>query len=271
MLDPWLSTPTTAKTQEDEWSGHVVEIARFVDGPADATGADQTVLMHGPSATERRLHLRLPAGAQVPLFRNEAVKIRTFSRLAGNGSVQRSVIVSARRPLGTGADFKPVVVVAAAEDLIPPDALPRLLTNIARTEQVAYREARKDQGECTLQITHYFVTAGVDAPALSLANHRRPTYPPGARIRRQDHDATYDLTIHDARRSSLAPCPSPDESALLWTAVWVEEDATKGAPKAVATAAESVVLPLAPTPTAPTGAPGHPAARKARKTAPPRP
>lgn len=260
VLDPWLSTPVSNTTLAEEWSGHVVELSRFVDGPADATGADQTVHLRDASTTERELHLRLPHGTAVPLFRNEAVKIRVFSRLGDDGAVQRSLIVSARRPLGKGADFRPVLVISRFDGLIPQEALPPVLTGVVRTEQVVYREARKDEGECTVATTHFLVNVGLDA----LTSRKRPTFAPGAHIRRQDQESSYDLVIHDARRDSYAPCAVPDASALAWSAVWVEEEVTKGAHK-TAPMLEPLALPQPATPAAQNPAPGHAPAHKVRK------
>ncbi len=258
VLDPWVSQPTTTKVVEDDWQAHVVEITRFVDGPEDATGAEQTVRLRDPSARERRLHVRLSPGANLPFVRNEAIRVRTFSRLTDAGNVQRNVIVLARRPLGTGAEFKPVLIVTRADDLTPPDALPTLLTGMTRTEQVAYREASKSDGECTLTTTHYLTSAGQDARAAVPNGRRRPLYAPGARLRRQDREAAYDLVIHDARRTSEAPCPRTDETALVWSAIWVEEEAAKVTIKPAIAVLETVLPPLPPTPT-------RPPPRKARK------
>ncbi len=257
VLDPWLSTPVSNKVRDDEWVGHVLEITPFVEGPQDATGAEHTVHMRDASSAERHLHLRLGHGAALPLFRNEAVKVRTFARLGEDGTVQRSLIVSARRPLGTGADFKPVVIVSRYDDLIPQDALPHVLKGMTRTEQLAYREALKGEGDCTQSTSHYFVTTGVDLHAVAAPNRRRVTYPPGAHIRRQEGDANYDVTLHDARRTSLAPCPVPDQTALIWSAVWAEVDA-KLIPKPLPPILEPLPLPQAPTPThVPGAAPVH--------------
>jgi hypothetical protein len=266
VLDPWISVPTSTRVTEDDWQGHVVEITRFVEGPADATGADHTVHLRDPSSAERRLHLRLAPGTALPLFRNETLRVRTFARQTETGAIQRSVIVLARRPLGKGADFKPVLILSLHDDLLPVDALPTLLASMARTEQIAYREARIGDGECTVSTTHYLTNAGIDARATVTAVRRRPLYPPGAHLRRQDREAAYDVTIHDARRTSVAPCPFPDESALVWSAVWVEEEAAKATQKP-ATALMETVLPPAPvTPTA--APPTRTAPRKPRKTQP---
>ena len=262
VLQPWLSTPVSGKVELEEWSGHVVEITPFLDGPEEAGDAQQTVLLRDAGAGERRLHLRLAPGVAPPLFRNEALKIQTFSRLADDQSVQRSLIVLARRPLGTGADFRPVIIVARHDDLIPPAALPKLLTGMARTEQLSYREAHKGEGECTVAVSHFLVSAWPDARAAVPTNRRRPTYAPGSRLRRQDHDAAYDVAIHDARRSSVAPCPMPDETALVWSATWTEDEAAKVPVKPQATAVESVLLPQTATPS--TILPPAPA-RKSRK------
>jgi hypothetical protein len=250
VLDPWQSQPTSSRVTAEDWTARIVEIAAFVEGPADATGATQTLQLRDAATAERHLHLRLAPGVVLPLFRNETVKIRTFSRLSEAGAVQRNMIVLARRPLGTGADFKPVVIVWRYDDPSLMEALPKALTGITRTEQVTYREARKGEGECTLATSHYMVNAGMDARAPAAPGRRRPTYPPGGRLRRQDHDGVYDVAIHDARRTSVAPCPVPDETVLEWSATWVEEEAAKLPSKPQAAAVEAVLLPQTVTPTA---------------------
>ncbi len=260
VLEPWLSTPAHGKPTDEAWTAHVIETTPFVNGPEDATGANWTVRLVDGTATERRLHLGLPLGTAVPLFRNETVIVRTFARLGDDGAALRSVIVSARRPLGTGADFKPVLIVSVHDELIAADALPKLLTGMTRTEQVAYREARKGEGDCPFETTHFLVNVGPDARAV--VGRRRLLYAPGARFRRQDAEAAYDVVVHDASRTSVAPCPAPDRTALAWSAVWVGEDA-KAQPRPTATLLEVAVLPAAATPSS--AVPTKPPARKPRK------
>ena len=263
VLEPWLSEPNGPRVIDEDCPAHIAEITTFIEGPADATGADHTVLLHGTAMGERKLHLRLAPGAALPLYRNEAVHVRVFSRRLEGGEAQRSLIVYARRPLGTGADFKPVLIVSRFDDLIPQDALPHPLAGLARSEQVVYREAAKGEGDCAVATAHYMTVARTDV-ATNVARRAKPLAP-GTKQRRQDLQSAYDLTIHDARRTSVAPCPMPDETRLTWSAVWVEEDASKIAAKSAPPALDPPILPLSVTPTGVQGA--HPPVRKPRKNA----
>lgn len=221
VLDPWISTPTSARLLQDVLTVQITEIAPFVKGPREATGAEHTLIMHDPLIGERRLHLRLAPGQTVPFHRGETVKLQVFSRLDEHENPHHSLLISARRPLGTGADFRPVLIVASPEDLIPPELLPRMLTGLMRTEQIAYREVVA-QGECGKSIAHYFAAYGDDTRSGGVARRKRQILSPGSKTQRVDQHQTYEVTIFDVRRSTSTLCPTLDESVLAWMAVWLE-------------------------------------------------
>ena len=247
VLEPWPPAPPPGvKATETRIDADLEDIAPFVAGPPDAAEASHTLTLRDSENHTLRLHLRLAPGVALPFVQHEIVRLTVFTRRDESGLLRRGLTVAAQRPpSGTGA-FR-VVLAVAVDDVIPEAALPKGLGALARTEQVAYREARKDEGECTLSTTHYWTTHGAD-PGVG-APRRKTLLPPGGHWRRTEAAGAYEVVIHDARRRSVAPCPRAEETALLWSAVWQDAEPEAAAGKARAAAADAVTLPQAPTPT----------------------
>ena len=271
VFDPPLAPPTMMRMSVETFAAHIIDVHAFVRGPAEATGAETTVVLLEPSGQERRLHLRLAHGAVMPLHRNEAVEVAIYSRLDEAKAIHRVIVVSGRRPLGTGADFRPVLVVAHADDVLPQDALPRVLTGLTRTDQVAYRESAVAHDECIRTVTHFVAQQPPDPRAPG--KRRQPLFP-GAHVRRTEGALAYEVTLHDARRVVTPKCPELDESVFAWSAVWVDGlQPLKLPPSAVvlgheATATHALEMPGSATPT---DARSHKPPSKAPKKSGPRP
>lgn len=222
VFEPALPPPYMMRMTEETFEARIDDVQAFTRGPPEAAGADRTVVMTETQGQERRLHLRLARGVSVPLVRGEVVRVSIFSRLNETRDTERVLVIDARRPLGKGADFRPVLVVAFSDEALPAEALPRMLTGLQRTEKIAYRESVLTENECIRVTTHWMATQAADNRILAPGQKRKQLIAPGSRWKREEPGAGYDITLHDARRVTSEACPNLDHEFFAWTATWIE-------------------------------------------------
>ena len=212
-LEPPVPLPAAGSTTVFETEGIVIR-----HGPARGQNGEFTIDLRargGPLS----VHYRLGVGRMMPVEINESVSVAMWLRLEVDGQLHHGLVIAGRRTTPTGPS-RQVLAVIDMQDIVPEDRLPPSLGAISPVQALAYQTGEREDGDCYVSVAHHSVSLGTEMH--SGGRSPRRLVAPGGRVRLWGGVATYDVVVHDNRRTLEATCQPPPASMWAYTAVWLD-------------------------------------------------